>query len=316
MIKRPIIIIGAPRSGTTIVRRCLAMHPVLWHLPAESHMILEGPLDPRTSELDSNRVLAHDIGSKLVSSLQSRFYEKAINLNFILSNPGIVFSADHIYERILSKLTTFTLGNLSKLRKPSSIRLLEKTPKNSLRVSLMNRIFPDALFVWNRREPEPNIDSLIDGWYATDEIGPITLDRYARAGYSIAGQLDLKDYSGRWWKFALVPDWRSLEGCTVGEVAAWQYYQCERHAENDLSEIENDRVFEMRHEDFVNRPLELTSKILAQAGLSVDPVVKQFANELPQVNTTSGCNQDCQSGLRHPDQVQRGIEMIPSRSDM
>jgi len=46
MIERPIIILGAPRSGTTILQRCLALHPDLWHLPGESHFILEGPLHP------------------------------------------------------------------------------------------------------------------------------------------------------------------------------------------------------------------------------------------------------------------------------
>ena len=46
-ITSPIIILGAPRSGTTILHRSLAMHPELWHLPAESHAILEGPLHPR-----------------------------------------------------------------------------------------------------------------------------------------------------------------------------------------------------------------------------------------------------------------------------
>lgn len=316
MIERPIVIIGAPRSGTTILRRCLAVHPDVWHLPAESHGILEGPLDPRGSNFASNRCRAEDVTEERVRSLREQFYEAAINLNAILSDPSLVFATSRLHERILGKAVTIALGQISKLRKPSSIRFLEKTPKNSLRVSLMNRLFPDAVFIWNRRDPEPNIDSLIAGWHAVDQIGPITLNRFARAGYRIMDQLDVQDYGGESWKFALVPEWRALEGCTIGEVAAWQYYQCERCACDDLSSIDEERVIEVRHEDFTRQPVKITSQILSWAGLSVDPVVERFASELPQVNTTSGEEQRRASGLRYPDQVRQGMEMISNRVDM
>jgi hypothetical protein len=315
-IERPVIVIGAPRSGTTILRNCLALHPAVWHLPAESHSILEGPLDPFVGSFSSNRCRAEDVTEETVRALQEQFYEAAMNLNIVWSDPSPLFAADRLHERVLSKLATIGLGQLSKLRKPPTIRFLEKTPKNSLRVSLMNRLFPDALFVWNRREPEPNIDSLIAGWQAVDEIGPFAIGRFSRAGYPIMDQLNLRDYSGDMWKFALVPEWRSLEGHTIGEVAAWQYYQCERCANEDLSELEDDRICEVRHEDFIRRPLEHTTSILSRAGLSVEPVVEQFANELPQVNTTSEKNPARPSGLRHPDQVRRGIELIADKMEM
>ncbi|MCS4198121.1 hypothetical protein GGP46_002992 [Salinibacter ruber] len=272
---------------------------------------MEGPLDPLGGNFNSNRCRAEDVKEETVQGLRAQFYKAAINLNMILSDPSPVFAASRLWERVVSKMATIGLGQLSKLSKPSSIRFLEKTPKNSLRVSFMNRIFPDALFVWNRRAPKPNIDSLIDGWHTIDEIGPFTFNRFSRAGYPIVDQLDLQDYPGEMWNFALVPQWRSLKGRTIGEVAAWQYYQCERCASDDLNELENDRVIEVRHEDFIQRPLELTSKILSRAGLSVETVVEQFASELPQVNATSESNRAHNSQLRHPKQVRRGMQMIP-----
>jgi hypothetical protein len=291
------------------------MHPALWHLPAESHSILEGPLQPFDGTFDSNRCRAEDVTEVTVQNLRERFYAAAINLSRVLSDPSPVFAASRLHERILSKLATIGLGQLSKLRKPSSIRFLEKTPKNSLRVSLMNRVFPDAFFVWNRRDPKPNVDSLIAGWHATDQLGPVTLNRFARAGYPIMDRLDLQDYAGKWWKFALVPEWRTLEGRTIGEVAAWQYYQCERCAADDLSRVEEERVFEVQHNDFIQQPLEIISEILSWTGLSVDPAVERFARNLPRVNATSGDQQERASGLRHPDQVRRGMDMISGELD-
>lgn len=292
------------------------MHPALWHLPAESHSILEGPLQPFDGPFDSNRCRAEDVKEVRVQNLRERFYAAAINLNTVLSDPSPVFAASQFHERILSKLATIGLGQLSKLRKPSAIRFLEKTPKNSLRVSFMNRVSPDALFVWNRRDPEPNIDSLIAGWHATEQIGPVSLNRFARAGYPIMDHLDLRDYAGKWWKFALVPGWRTLEGRTIGEVAAWQYYQCERCAGEDLSRVDEERVFEVHHKDFIQQPLEIASEILSSAGLSVDPAVKRFARNLPRVNATSGGQKEGASGLRYPDQVRRGMDMISGELDM
>lgn len=49
-----------------------------------------------------------------------------------------------------------------------------------------------------------------------------------------------------------------LRGIPFGKVAAWQYYQCERCASDDLSALKNGRIFEVRHDDFIRRPLEPT----------------------------------------------------------
>jgi len=277
---------------------------------------LEGPLHPFEEDFESNRCLAEDVTENTVDRLRERFYRASINLNEVLRDPSQLFATSSLYGRAISKVAVTILGQLSKLHGPRSIRFLEKTPKNTLRVSLMNRIFPDALFIWNRRQPEQNIDSLIAGWHTVDQVGPIKLSRFARAGYPIVEQLNLQDYSDKWWKFALVPDWRSLKGCTIGEVAAWQYYQCNRFAIEDFSRLSRARIFAVQHEDFVRQPLDTIRDILAWAKLSMHPLVEQFVQTFPQVNTASKQGRDERTGLRYPCQVQRGMEMTPGMSEM
>ena len=70
MFTKPIIILGAPRSGTTILTRCLAMHPDLWHLPGESHSILEGPFHPALIGYRSNKVGSEMVDKLLIPQLQ------------------------------------------------------------------------------------------------------------------------------------------------------------------------------------------------------------------------------------------------------
>lgn len=312
MLKKPIIIIGAPRSGTTILHHCLALHPQIWHLPAESHHILEGPLHPKFKDYQSNRCTTNDLlDVKLLSSLQKEFYLKAINLNKIIPDPGFLLQSKTLLERISRKAAIYTLGYVSNSLKPKIIRFLEKTPKNTLRIPLLNFLFPDALFIWNKRQAEMNIDSLIAGWYASEGVSFLKLKRYARAGYPIADQLELKDYSEKWWKFALVPGWQNLKGTTVADVSAWQYYQCNQIAQQDLEEIPNDRIFSLKHEDFIQQPIDIIRSILEWADLPGSSIVESFASRLPRINDATP-NFNRAVGLRYPREVHAAIAHYPN----
>jgi hypothetical protein len=311
MIHRPLVIIGAPRSGTTILRRCLAIHPALWHLGGESHSVLEGPFHPAARRWASNRCTAEDArDDAVVEKMRETFYRRSINLNRVLADRGLLYvsSARSLAGKVARLGAKKVLGRLSKRRKPPTVRFLEKTPKNALRVPLLNRLFPDALFIWNRRAPEDNIDSLVAGWRAQRRLGPFTRAKFRT--YPIADRLQLRDYEGAWWKFALPPGWQKLSGKTVAEVAAWQYFQCNRYAQNDLKALEEQRIFELKHEAFVENPLDHVADILRWAGLSVKPVVERFAQALPRVNSTREAGTP--HGLRYPKQVRQAIRGSPA----
>jgi len=223
-----------------------------------------------------------------------------------LSNSAtFLFSGSSLAERAVLYFGVPAIGTLTKLFRPHSIRFLEKTPKNSLRVPLLNRLFPDAYFIWNKREPVRNIDSLIAGWRATDSLGPFERERFAT--YDIADELNLRDYDGSAWKFALVPEWRSLRGGQISHVAAWQYLQCNRYAFNDLRNIEDERVFEVKHERFVRSPISTVNEILEWANLKKASSIEKFASALPLVNDTQNVEAKDESQLRYPKEVRGGI---------
>jgi hypothetical protein len=311
MILKPIIILGAPRSGTTILHRCLALHPSIWHLASESHAVLEGPFHPKQKGYESNRVVADDLSEELADGLRSQFYRLAINLNKVWATPAPLLAANTLPTRAFCKLAVNAVGKLSQLKKPKVIRFLEKTPKNTLRIPMMSRLFPDALFVWLRRSAANNIDSLITGWYATDKIGPISRERYARAGYPVTHRLKLADYRGKWWKFALVPGWQNLKGKTIADVAAWQYYQCNSYVLKDLPSTDSRRVFSVQYEDFVRTPAEVLGQICEWADLAPSGIVRTFANDLPRVNEAIPNAFRSSDGLRHAGAVGRATERLP-----
>jgi hypothetical protein len=311
MIVKPIIILGTPRSGTTILQRCLALHPDLWHLPGESHAILEGPFHPARKGYASNRITADEVDDELAQTLRKGFYHGAINLNEVMSNPQSLFSANSLSTRVLTKLVVSVMGRISWSKKPGKIRFLEKTPKNTLRVPMLTRLFPDAFYVWIKRNAVDNIDSLIAGWYAKDKVGPVAVQRYARAGYPIAGQLHLQDYHSKWWKFALVPGWCDLAGKTVADVAAWQYYQCNHYTWGDLAHLDTSHIFHVQYEEFVQSPVKLVRQIFEWTELPSAPVAEKFAQNLPRVNEAPRGTFGSKQGLRYGDMVYQAIEKLP-----
>ncbi|HEV3471638.1 MAG TPA: sulfotransferase, partial [Actinomycetota bacterium] len=43
-------------------------------------------------------------------------------------------------------------------------RLLDKTPRNALRVPFVDALFPDARYIYLQRDGRENVNSLINAW--------------------------------------------------------------------------------------------------------------------------------------------------------
>lgn len=315
-IDRPVVILGAPRSGTTLLFRCLAVHPDLWHLPAESHEILEGPLRPGRGGGDSNRATASDCDPETARHLRRRFHRSALNLNRVLPDPGPVLATSRPAGRVFTRAVHHILGPVTRVGKPERVRFLEKTPKNTLRVPFLERLFPDARYLFLTRDPLDNIDSLVAGWRAGGGWAGFLRPRFARAGYPVAGELGLEDYGGRYWKFALVPGWRDLAGRSVAEVAAWQYLQCNLHAADDLEAVDPRRVRRVRLEAFVEDPVPEARRLCDWAELPESETVIRFARRLPRVNPAGTDGRDGGDGLRHPEEVRAAAADLPGLAEL
>lgn len=135
-IERPIFIVAAPRSGSTLLFETLAASSQLCTVGGEAHWLVEGieSLRPGAPGVDSNRLTAEH------------------------ASPAI---AEDIREQILTRLQDHRGQAVSE---PGARRFLEKTPKNALRIPFFNHIFPDAQFVFLWREPPENISSIMEAW--------------------------------------------------------------------------------------------------------------------------------------------------------
>jgi hypothetical protein len=137
-LERPVFIVAAPRSGSTLLFETLACTPQLWTVGGEAHWLVEGfpQLQPGAPGIDSNRIGAEQ------------------------ATPEI---AEAIGERLAEALRDGARRRLDDAD-DYPIRFLEKTPKNALRIPFFDKLFPDALFVYLWRDPRENISSIMEAW--------------------------------------------------------------------------------------------------------------------------------------------------------
>lgn len=139
MFDRPVILLAAPRSGSTLLFETLAESPDVWTVGGESHHYIEGirSLNPMSGRVDSNRLEARHATEPVVEALHRRFKKGLRDRD----------------ERVINRQSP-----------PESLRFLEKTPKNALRQPFLERVFPGALYVYLYREPAPSISSMMEAW--------------------------------------------------------------------------------------------------------------------------------------------------------
>lgn len=135
-ISKPVFIVAAPRSGSTLLFETLAASSQLCTVGGEAHWLVESipELRPGASGVDSNRLTAEHVTARI---------------------------AEDIREQILSRLQDHAGHQLAE---PGAKRFLEKTPKNALRIPFFNQMFPDAQFIFLWRDPRENISSMMEAW--------------------------------------------------------------------------------------------------------------------------------------------------------
>lgn len=224
-IERPVILLSAPRSGSTLLFETLARATDAFTIGHESHRTIESipGLHPSARGFDSNRLLAGDATPEVIAALRRNF--------------GAGLRDRH--------------GNAPVIG--ASVRLLEKTPKNTLRVPFLRSVFPDARFVYLYRDPRPVIASMIEAWQS---------GRFRTYP-------NLPGWSGLPWSLLLVPGWRSLIGRPIEEVVAAQWAATTSLVLDDLERLPPDVIDVVRYDDLTVSPAAQVARLCKAAALKV-----------------------------------------------
>ncbi|ADV26313.1 SecC motif-containing protein [Pseudoxanthomonas suwonensis 11-1] len=233
LFERPLFIVSPPRSGSTLLFETLAAAPGLYSPGDESHALIEGVpgLSPAAHDWDSNRLLAEHAGAPVGAALRERFFRQLRDRDG--QPPGA-----------------------------GPVRMLEKTPKNALRIPFLRTVFPQARFVFLYREPRQVLASMIDGWRSGQ------FQTYPR----------LPGWDGPAWSFLLTPGWRQLAGRPLEEVVAAQWAATMQVLLDDLAALPAGEWIGIEHGRFLADPQGEVRRICDWAGLAWD---RTLGRELP-----------------------------------
>jgi hypothetical protein len=226
LFERPVFIVNPPRSGSTLLFETLARAPRLYTIGDESHQLIEGvpQLSPQSRGFESNRLVGEDATPDVVEVLRRRFYEALRDREGRPPQPD------------------------------QRIRMLEKTPKNSLRVAFLARIFPEAHFVYLYRDPRQVLSSMIEAWTS--------------GGFRTYP--NLPGWNGPAWSLLLVPGWRELIGRPLHEIVAAQWNATTRLLLDDLEALPAERCTITRYDALVADPAVEIRRLCTAAGYDWD----------------------------------------------
>ena len=196
-LDRPVFIISSPRSGSTMLFEALMRAQESYTIGGESHQLIEAfpALAPLSHGWDSNRLTEEDITPDIVEKLSGSFVRRLKNREGEPVQPGSV------------------------------VRMIEKTPKNSLRIPFLAAAYPDAKFVYLWRDPRETISSMLDAW---------------RSGRFVTYP-ELPEWTGDRWSLLLTPGWRDLIGKSLPEIVANQWATATTLMLDDLEALDPDR---------------------------------------------------------------------------
>lgn len=224
-IDRPVFVVSSPRAGSSLLYETLARARDLTTIGGESHQVIESivGLRPQDHEWSSNRLVAEDATPRAVAALHA----------------GLVAS---LRDRD------------GEVPPGGPVRVLEKTPKNSLRVPFLAAAFPDSRFVYLYRDPRETVSSMLDAWRSGRFV------TYPR----------LPGWHGPPWSLLLTPGWRDLNGRALADVVTAQWSTATTVLLDDLEALDPERWCVASYGRLVADPQAEMERLCAFAALEWD----------------------------------------------
>lgn len=306
MIQSPVLIIGCPRSGTTLLFNLLSEVPELWSTGYESKDIIERYHAPSAKGWESGALGAQDLTAESraymlrafeLGAAPGAFWQRVGRLRTWLGNSrpyralkkrGRTTAAGAGASSVLPQQGLDAIrayirarNRLSPARRP--VRLVEKTPENCLRLPFLLALFPDARVLYLTRDGRSNVHSLVEGW-KQPHLFP---------GYRVPEKLSIPGYTRERWAFTLIPGWRELAHSRLEEVCAWQWIRCNEavlaHREETAGQVP---YLTVRYEDLVAQPGQVLHQVAEFVGLDFERDLGRYAEHLPQINAVSAPDRD------------------------
>jgi len=231
------LIVSTPRSGSTLLFETLIKAPGLFSAGSESHVRIEQVADffPGRRGWTSNRLDAGDATPGAVEELARSFY------SVLRDRDGGAAAGD--------------------------VRMVEKTPKNALRVPFFDAAWTDAVFIYLYRDVRQTLASMMEAW----------------ACGRFVTYPALPGWRGPPWSLLLTPGWRELSGRALPEIVARQWAVTTGILLDDLSHLPAERLLAADYGELLADPQATMRRLARGLGVEWDA---ELPASLPYSKTT------------------------------
>ena len=183
-------------------------------------------------------------------------------------------------------------------------RWVDKNNQNGLCVPYLQALFPDAVFVFVKRSPGDNLNSLIEGWRKPDEFATWSNDLPATVAVE-NGQLSQ-------WCFFLAEGWRDYVNAPVEDVAAFQYNAINQAILDARAELPASQWVEVFYEDFLRDPDATFRRVFEGCGLRFDAALQARCAAVLDTpfNAFSEIRLDKWKDGRNRDKIERVLPLV------
>ena len=174
-------------------------------------------------------------------------------------------------------------------------RFVDKNNQNGLCVPYLYSLFPDAHFVYVKRSPGDNINSLIEGWNKPGE--------FATWSNLLPEKVSVENGRYTQWCFFLSNGWREYLDKPIEDVCAFQYRAINEEILAAKELIPTQQWTEVFYEDLVRDPVTGFRPAFEQCGLAFTHDLEQHCanvlstpynafSEIRLDKWKDGCNRD------------------------
>ena len=200
-----------------------------------------------------------------------------------------ILLASNVSERDRQEVSRFFYRHIG------SCRFIDKANQNCFRIPYLYALFPDAYFVYVKRDGCDNINSLIHGWGRPDEFG--------NWSHNILVDVRIDNSKYRRWCFFLFPGWRAFRNASIEDVCAKQWIEANEAVLSAKQNIPSSQWVEIFYEDILYSPIETFQRVFEQLHLTFSDEIKQHCDNLaskpynafsrPRLNKWKEENREC-----------------------
>lgn len=165
--KAPVFICGEGRSGTKLLRDCLAQHPNLHNFRCESYFFVDS-IFQKLRFIDSikdTETLTKAVIASLISKNKSSAERRIKSQNFDKEHEEAwLYIKNIIKGKQLNRFELFDICASYLTKKANKARWIEKTPFHIYYIDKIQSFYPDAKFIINYRDPR----AVVASWLKKD----------------------------------------------------------------------------------------------------------------------------------------------------